>query len=121
LIWKIYAAADEFHTVGNLVLSRNFSSNDNTHKSESVGKVIHVHNRRTGQLEEEKIPHYVELALRIMYSTKSGQFAVQSKKVKKVLKHLTIVQGKKYDDPRSKKEIEAFVKFHVCYFNRVNV
>jgi hypothetical protein len=114
LIWKIYAAADEFHTVGNLVVSRDLIQHD-MKRNEIKGKVIMVHNRKTGQLEEEKIPHYVELALRIMYSTKSGKFAVQKPKVKKLLKHLTIVQGKKFDDPRSKKEIEPFIKFHVSF------
>jgi len=61
---------------------------------------------------EEKIPAYIEVALRIMYSSSSGRFAVNHHDVKKLLRHLSCSQGKKYDDPRSRKEIAGFAKFH---------
>jgi len=71
-----------------------------------------VHNRKTGKLEEEKIPHYIETSLRIMYSTGKGRTVVENTTIKKLLHHLSVSQGKKYDDPRSKKEIKPFIRFH---------
>jgi len=61
---------------------------------------------------EEKIPHYIDVSLRIMYSTHSGRTAVENTQIKKLLHHLSATQGKKYDDPRSKKEISHFIDFH---------
>jgi phosphatidylserine decarboxylase len=72
---------------------------------------IMVHNRETGKLEEEKIPNYIKIAMRIMY-TGSAKFAVDSKQVKKIMKSMTIKQGKKYNNPASIKDIEPFIEFH---------
>jgi len=71
-----------------------------------------VHDRQSGKLVEEKIPHYIDVALKLMYSTRSGRSAVESGQVRKLLTHLSVLQGKKYDDPRSKKEIPHFIEFH---------
>ncbi len=38
--------------------------------------------------------------------------AVENTQIKKLLQHLSVSQGKKYDDPRSKKEIPHFIEFH---------
>lgn len=40
----------------------------------ATGDVILVHNRKTGKLEEEKIPDYIRMSLRMMYSTGTGRF-----------------------------------------------
>jgi len=71
-----------------------------------------VHNRANGKLEEEKIPDYIKLSLRLMYSTGGGKFAVDHMQIKKVLRHLTEKQGVKYSNPVSVKEIDPFLKFH---------
>jgi phosphatidylserine decarboxylase len=37
---------------------------------------------------------------------------VETKRVKAILKHMTIKQGKKYDDPSSRRQIIPFIRFH---------
>lgn len=73
---------------------------------------IMVHDRSTGKLVEEKIPEYIRVAMKMMYSTSSGRFAIEGSQLKRVLLHLTEQQAKKYNSPESKKEIEHFIKFH---------
>jgi len=111
-IWSIYARSDDYNTVANLVLNKNLVHQASVTLDKSDRKIIMVHNRETGKLEEEKIPHYIDVSLRIMYSTRSGRTAVENTQIKKLLHHLSTVQGKKYDDPRSKKEIPHFIEFH---------
>jgi len=112
-LWHIYAKSDDYNTVGNLVLGKNLIDSHKTHvHQKEMNKVIRVHNRLSGELEEEKIPHYIEVALRIMYSTKGVRTAVENHQIRKLLHHLTASQGKKYEDERSKKEIPTFIKFH---------
>jgi len=81
--------------------------------------VIVVHNRKTGQLEQEKIPEYIKVSLRLMYSSRGGRFAVEGHQLKKVLHHMSQQQGKKYDSPGSKKEIEHFIHFHGLDTNEI--
>jgi len=50
--------------------------------------------------------------MRVMYSTREGKFAVDSLHINSLLKHLTEQQGKKFNNPASKKEIEHFIQFH---------
>lgn len=111
-IWSIYARSDDFNTVGNLVLNKNLVHQASVTVDKTDRKVIMVHQRETGKLVEEKIPHYIDVSLRIMYSTTGGRSAVENNQIKKLLHHLSVVQGKKYDDPRSKKEIPHFIEFH---------
>jgi hypothetical protein len=47
---------------------------------------ILVHDRLTGKLVEEKIPEYIRVAMKMMYSTASGRFG----KVKNVVFHSNI-------------------------------
>jgi len=49
--------------------------------------------------------------MRLMYHG-IGKVGVSNFEAKKLLRHLSIKQGKKYDDPRSKKEIQSFIDFH---------
>eukprot|EP01113_Clastostelium_recurvatum_P032709 TRINITY_DN4235_c0_g1_i1.p1 TRINITY_DN4235_c0_g1~~TRINITY_DN4235_c0_g1_i1.p1 ORF type:complete len:575 (+),score=184.18 TRINITY_DN4235_c0_g1_i1:53-1726(+) len=112
LLWQVYAASDEFNNVGSLIMQKNLSTiPDHQEKKENM-RVILVQERASGRLEEEKIPHYIEVSLRLMYRSKAGQNAVSGDGAKKILKHLTVSQGKKYDDPKSKKEIPGFIAFH---------
>lgn len=72
---------------------------------------ILVQDRLTGQINEEKMSVYVRLGIRLLYKgLKSNN--MENKRIRKMLKGLSIKQGKKYDDPASKSEIEGFIKFH---------
>ncbi|EFA86680.1 Phosphatidylserine decarboxylase proenzyme 2 precursor [Heterostelium album PN500] len=110
LIWEAYAVSDSYSTIADNVFNKNLTSL----KGEGTGKikVIYVHNRETGKLEEEKIPHYIEVSLRIMYSTSSGRHACNNNQVKRLLKYLTTKTGKKYSSQESVKEIKPFIQFH---------
>ncbi|SPQ22080.1 52e609c5-0146-48e8-b2d6-0625e77bde05 [Thermothielavioides terrestris] len=72
---------------------------------------ILVQDRITGQINEEKMNVYVRLGIRLLYKgLKSNN--METKRIRKLLKSLSIKQGKKYDDPASKAEIPKFIAFH---------
>ncbi|KAH6630926.1 phosphatidylserine decarboxylase-domain-containing protein [Chaetomium sp. MPI-SDFR-AT-0129] len=72
---------------------------------------ILVQDRLTGQINEEKMSVYVRLGIRLLYKgLKSNN--METKRIRKLLKSLSIKQGKKYDDPASKAEIPKFIAFH---------
>eukprot|EP00727_Mastigamoeba_balamuthi_P004474 m51a1_g14024 putative phosphatidylserine decarboxylase (543) ;mRNA; r:1115022-1117292 len=76
------------------------------------GKEIHVLDRNTGEILVEKIPPYIKIAMRLMYSNWGGIAAVSMAQTKKVLGHLSKEQGKKYDKPSSAKSIPHFISYH---------
>ncbi|EGG14945.1 Phosphatidylserine decarboxylase proenzyme 2 precursor [Cavenderia fasciculata] len=115
LIWDVYAISDSYSTIADNILHYKSSGSLKSlpgHEPNRKVKVILVHNRETGKLEEEKVPHYIEVALRVMYATSSGRSAVNKQQVKKLLKYLTAKTGRKYNSPESIKEIAPFIKFH---------
>ncbi|KAK4104102.1 hypothetical protein N658DRAFT_242298 [Parathielavia hyrcaniae] len=72
---------------------------------------ILVQDRITGQINEEKMSVYVRLGIRLLYKgLKTNN--MEKKRIRKLLKSLSIKQGKKYDDPASKAEIPKFIAFH---------
>ncbi|ROW07599.1 hypothetical protein VPNG_06786 [Cytospora leucostoma] len=72
---------------------------------------ILVQDRMTGQISEEKMSVYVRLGIRLLYKgLKSNN--MENKRIRKLLKSLSIKQGKKYDDPASASEIRGFIDFH---------
>lgn len=72
---------------------------------------ILVQDRLTGQINEEKMSVYVRLGIRLLYKgLKSNK--MENKRIRKMLKSLSIKQGKKYDDPASKSQIQPFIEFH---------
>ncbi|KAK0616063.1 phosphatidylserine decarboxylase-domain-containing protein [Bombardia bombarda] len=72
---------------------------------------ILVQDRMTGQINEEKMSVYVRLGIRLLYKgLKSNN--MENKRIRKLLKSLSIKQGKKFDDPASKAEIQKFIEFH---------
>jgi len=102
---------------------------------------ILVQDRITGQINEEKMSVYVRLGIRLLYKgLKSNSMEKKQSKfspkpgthclsptspsprimllmipfptVRKLLKSMSIKQGKKYDDPASKSQIIPFVEFH---------
>ncbi|KAI1432672.1 phosphatidylserine decarboxylase-domain-containing protein [Xylaria sp. CBS 124048] len=72
---------------------------------------ILVQDRLTGQINEEKMSVYVRLGIRLLYKGLKSK-DMENKKIRKLLKGMSIKQGKKYDDPSSKSQIEPFIAFH---------
>ncbi|KAK4462040.1 phosphatidylserine decarboxylase-domain-containing protein [Cladorrhinum samala] len=72
---------------------------------------ILVQDRLTGQINEEKMSVYVRLGIRLLYKGLKSN-SMEKKRIRKLLKSLSIKQGKKYDDPASKAEIPKFIAFH---------
>ncbi|PKS07518.1 hypothetical protein jhhlp_006122 [Lomentospora prolificans] len=72
---------------------------------------ILVQDRITGQINEEKMSVYVRLGIRLLYKgLKSNN--MEKKQIRKLLKSMSIKQGRKYDDPGSKSQIIPFIEFH---------
>jgi phosphatidylserine decarboxylase len=69
---------------------------------------ILVQDRLTGFIMEEKMSLYIRLGIRLLYKGKGAD----SKRIKNVLRSLSIKQGAKFDLPSSVKDIESFIKFH---------
>ncbi|KAI9477809.1 MAG: phosphatidylserine decarboxylase-domain-containing protein [Benjaminiella poitrasii] len=79
----------------------------------SIGKNnanIIVQDRLTGQLIDERMSVYVRLGMRLIY--KGMRTGIQSKTAKKILANMSYRQGRRFDDPLSKREIRSFIKFH---------
>jgi len=72
---------------------------------------ILVQDRITGQINEERMSVYVRIGIRLLYKA-LGAREMEKKRIKKMLKSLSIKQGKKYDDPASASQIESFITFH---------
>ncbi|KAL6806082.1 putative phosphatidylserine decarboxylase [Trichoderma sp. SZMC 28012] len=72
---------------------------------------ILVQDRLTGQINEEKMSVYVRLGIRLLYKGLKSK-DMENKRIRRMLKNLSIKQGKKFDDPASRDEIEKFIDFH---------
>ncbi|SPN99555.1 related to phosphatidylserine decarboxylase [Cephalotrichum gorgonifer] len=72
---------------------------------------ILVQDRITGQINEEKMSVYVRLGIRLLYKGLKSN-SMERKQIRKLLKSMSIKQGKKYDDPASKSQIIPFIAFH---------
>jgi phosphatidylserine decarboxylase len=70
---------------------------------------IFVVARKTEAREEEKIPGFVRMGIRALYNPLDLD---SSKILLKILKKMTISQGKAYDKPSSAKHIRPFIDFH---------
>lgn len=70
---------------------------------------ILVQDRTTGIILEEKMGIYVRLGIRLLYK---GFDKAKSRRIRQVLKKLSVKQGIKFDSPQLKNDIESFVKFH---------
>lgn len=69
---------------------------------------ILVQDRLTGFIIEEKMALYIRLGIRLLYKGKGAD----SKRIKNLLKNLSIKQGTRFDSPASVKDIDSFIKFH---------
>ncbi|KOS20376.1 Phosphatidylserine decarboxylase proenzyme 3 [Escovopsis weberi] len=72
---------------------------------------ILVQDRITGQITEEKMSVYVRLGIRLLYKGLKSR-DMENKRIRSMLKNLSIKQGKKFDNPVSRDEIEKFIDFH---------
>jgi phosphatidylserine decarboxylase len=79
---------------------------------------ILVQDRITGQINEERMSVYVRLGIRVLYKA-LGSREMERKRIKKMLKSLSVKQGKKYDDPASASQIEGFIAFHQLNMDEV--
>ncbi|KAL4966009.1 putative phosphatidylserine decarboxylase Psd2 [Aspergillus stella-maris] len=72
---------------------------------------ILVQDRITGQINEERMSVYVRLGIRLLYKGLKSR-DMEKKRIRKILKSLSIKQGRKYDDPASAGQIRDFINFH---------
>ncbi|KAL3482240.1 phosphatidylserine decarboxylase-domain-containing protein [Aspergillus californicus] len=72
---------------------------------------ILVQDRITGQINEERMSVYVRLGIRLLYKGLKSR-DMEKKRIRKILKSLSIKQGRKYDDPASASQIRDFINFH---------
>ncbi|ORZ28758.1 phosphatidylserine decarboxylase-domain-containing protein [Lobosporangium transversale] len=68
---------------------------------------IIVQDRITGVMLEEKIPTFIRLGIRLLYRSPA-----QKIRVGRIMANMSRKQGLKFDDPRSKRSIEPFIRFH---------
>ncbi|KAF9978526.1 hypothetical protein BGZ73_001945 [Actinomortierella ambigua] len=68
---------------------------------------ILIQDRLTGAMLEEKMPTFIRLGIRLLYKSPA-----QKIRVGKILANMSRKQGEKFDDPRSKRNIEPFIRFH---------
>lgn len=78
------------------MLERGFYGKIDVKKKPGKADKILVFNRETGTEEEEKIPDYIHLSLKMMYATRSGRFGLQAIQLDTILKHLTEQQVLKF-------------------------
>lgn len=71
---------------------------------------IIVQDRRTGELMEEKMQVYVRLGIRLLYQ--GARSRMEGARVKKMLRNMSVKQGRKFDSPSSAREIPTFIAFH---------
>lgn len=89
---------------------------------------ILVQDRITGQINEERMSVYVRLGIRLLYKGLKSREMEKKRSmfsslkcilvlsnditVRRVLRSLSIKQGRKYDDPASASQIRDFINFH---------
>jgi len=80
---------------------------------------IEILDRAKGIIVKENIPIYIKVALKSMFSSQLGRLLSTGKKSVNLMTKLSIKQGVKYDDPKSKDDIPAFVALHQLNLNEV--
>ncbi|KAG0207009.1 hypothetical protein BGX28_001659 [Mortierella sp. GBA30] len=77
---------------------------------------IIVQDRATGAMLEEKMPTFIRLGIRLLYKSPANKISVG-----KILADMSLKQGLKFDDPRSTRDIEPFIRFHKLQSQMVEV
>ncbi|KAF2725853.1 hypothetical protein K431DRAFT_214885 [Polychaeton citri CBS 116435] len=119
-------ASSDWRAVNNLVMAGFVTSSQAQRKwySKVITKVsyggyklgansanILVQDRTTGMINEERMSVYVRLGIRLLYKgLKSNR--MEKKQAKKLLKSMSLKQGRKFDDPASASQIPGFINFH---------
>ncbi|PVH18500.1 phosphatidylserine decarboxylase [Candidozyma duobushaemuli] len=70
---------------------------------------ILVQDRSTGIIMEEKMNVSVRLGIRLLYK---GLDKAKTRRIRNLLKKMSVKQGVKFDLPQSKADINSFIKFH---------
>lgn len=78
---------------------------------------IIVQDRATGQLIDERMSVYIRLGMRLVY--KGMKTGIQFKSAQRILANMSRKQGRRFDNPLSKREIPAFIKFHKLDMSQV--
>ncbi|KAJ1657063.1 phosphatidylserine decarboxylase [Dispira simplex] len=73
---------------------------------------IIVIDRQKGIQVEEKIPAYIRLGIRLLYKNIGSKSTAQQRRVRNLLRSMSVKQGIKYDDPASARQIPSFIKLH---------
>ncbi|KAG9245174.1 phosphatidylserine decarboxylase-like protein [Calycina marina] len=79
---------------------------------------ILVQDRITGQINEERMSVYVRLGIRLLYKGLKSK-DMETKRIRRMLKGLSIKQGVKYDDSNSASAIAGFIAFHQLNMDEV--
>jgi hypothetical protein len=77
---------------------------------DNEGTKIMVQDRESGMVVAENIPSYIKSALVLLNRSWAGKLA--HNKLKGTIRKLTIRQGRKMNDPKSKADIPNFVRIH---------
>jgi len=119
-------ASSDWRAVNNLVMGGFVTSSQAQRKwySKVIAKVsyggyklgansanILVQDRLTGMINEERMSVYVRLGIRLLYKGLKSR-EMEKKRVRKLLRSLSLKQGRKYDDPASAAQIAGFINFH---------
>lgn len=72
---------------------------------------ILVQDRITGRIQEEKMSVYVRVGIRLLYKGLRSSH-MEGKRIRNLLRALSIKQGRKFDSPDSVQSILPFIKFH---------
>ncbi|KAK6394086.1 hypothetical protein LTR65_001932 [Meristemomyces frigidus] len=120
-------ASSDWRAINNLVMAGFVTSSQAQRKwySKVITKVsyggyrlgansanILVQDRQTGIINEERMSVYVRLGIRLLYKGLRSGKTMDMKKTRKLLKTLSVKQGRKYDDPASASQIPGFINFH---------
>ncbi|CAF0766457.1 unnamed protein product [Didymodactylos carnosus] len=71
-----------------------------------------VLDRKTNQLIFEQMPSYHKLGMKLLFSGSVQRELLQKRSIKKFFEHETKRLGKAFDEPKSRKHIQAFVKMY---------
>lgn len=113
LMWQVFLSMDEGSSVGDMIMNDwqlDPIRESKAKEDKTLRKEILVQVRRTGKLEKEKIPNYIRVSLRLIYSSRLGRHTVSGHKVQRTLKYMTNRQGRNYESPESCQQIQPFIK-----------
>lgn len=80
---------------------------------------ILVQDRVTGYILEEKMSPYVRMGIRLLYKGIRSSQRMEGRRIRRLLRSLSVKQGRKYDSPSSAQAIRPFIKFHCIYMDEV--